>query len=79
MASLLHQLEALDDSMTPRTRDEIVAEITELRKQQLEAATDAVFGGLTREQQAEHQERADRVARLIRELDILDKLTGRSA
>jgi hypothetical protein len=36
--------------MTPRTREVIVAEITEPRKQQLEAATEAVFGGLTREQ-----------------------------
>jgi hypothetical protein len=79
MASLVQQLEALDAYIAPRTRDVIVAEITELRKQQLEAATEAVFGGLTREQRAEHQERADRVARLIRELDILDELTGRSA
>jgi hypothetical protein len=79
MASLIQQLEALDDAMTPRTRDQILAEITELRKQQLEAATEAVFGGLTREQQAEDQERAGRLARLIRELDILDELPGRSA
>jgi hypothetical protein len=79
MGSLIQQLEALDDAMTPRTRDEILAEITELRKQQLEAATEAVFGGLTREQQAEDQERADRLARLIREWDILDELPGRSA
>jgi hypothetical protein len=79
MASLLHQLEALDDSMTPRTRHEIVAEITELRTQQLEAAADAMFGCWTREQEAASQERADRLARLNRELDILDELTQRSA
>jgi hypothetical protein len=48
--------------MTPHTRLELVAEITELRKQQLEAATDAVFGGLTREQEVERQERSERLA-----------------
>ncbi len=79
MASLVQQLEALDAGMAPRTRDEILAEITELRKQQLEAATDAVFGGLRHEQEAERQERSERLARLNRELDILDELTGRSA
>jgi hypothetical protein len=79
MASLVQQLEALDAGMVPRTRAQIIAEITELRRQQLEAATDALFGGLTREQEAERQERADRLASLNRELDILDELTGRSA
>ena len=79
MASLVQQLEALDAGMAPRTRDEILAEITELRKQQLEAATDAVFGGLPHEQEVERQERSERLARLNRELDILDELTGRSA
>ena len=79
MALLVQQLEALDAGMAPRTRDEILAEITELRKQQLEAATDAVFGGLPHEQEVERQERSERLARLNRELDILDELTGRSA
>jgi hypothetical protein len=79
MASLVQQLEALDAGMVPRTRDEILAEITELRKQQLEAATDALFGALTHEQEIERQERSERLARLNRELDILDELTRRSA
>jgi hypothetical protein len=79
MASLVQQLEALDAGVAPRTRAQIIAEITELRRQQLEAATDALFGGLSREQEAERQERADRLASLNRELDILDELTGRSA
>jgi hypothetical protein len=65
--------------MTPHTRAEIVAEITELRTQQLEAAADALFGAWTREQEAEHQERADRLARLVLELDTLDEITQRSA
>ena len=30
--------------MAPHTRAELIAEITELRKQQLEAAADALFG-----------------------------------
>jgi hypothetical protein len=79
MASLVQHLEALDAGMVPRTRDEILAEITELRKQQLEAATDALFGGLTHEQEIERQERSERLARLNRELDILDELARRSA
>jgi hypothetical protein len=65
--------------MTPHTRAELIAEITELRKQQLEADGDALFGAWTGEQEAAHQERADRLARLFLELDTLDQLTGRSA
>ena len=65
--------------MTPHTRAEIVAEITELRKQQLEAAADALFGAWTREQEAAHKERADRLALLVLELDALDEITRRSA
>ncbi len=65
--------------MTPHTRAEIVAEITELRKQQLEAAADALFGAWTRVQEAAHQERAERLARLVLELDTLDEITQRSA
>ena len=79
MASLVQQLEALDAGMAPRNRDEILAEITELRKQQLEAGTDALFGGLTHEQEVESQGRSERLSRLNRELDILDELTGRTA
>jgi len=65
--------------MAPHTRAELVAEITELRKQQLEAAADAMFGAWTREQEDAHQKRANRLANLVRELDILDGLTQRSA
>jgi hypothetical protein len=65
--------------MAPHTRAELVAEITELRKQQLEDAAEALFGGMTREQEDAHQERAGRLARLVRELEALDELTERSA
>ena len=65
--------------MAPHTRAELVAEITELRKQQLEDAADALFGAWTREQGAAHQERADCLARLVLELETLDEPTGRSA
>jgi hypothetical protein len=64
--------------MAPHTRAEIVAEITELRKQQLEDGAEALFGGLTREQEDAHRERADRLARLVHELDTLDEITRRA-
>jgi hypothetical protein len=56
----------------PRTRAELIAEMAELRKQQLDAATDAVFGCLTREQEASRQDRCDRLALLVMELEALD-------
>jgi len=64
--------------MTTDFRAEIVAEITELRKQ-VEAATEALSGSMIREQEAERQERADRLARLVLELETFDELTGRRA
>jgi hypothetical protein len=65
--------------MAPHTRAELVVEIVKLRKEQLDSAGKALFGCWTREEEAEHQERADHLARLVRELDILDGLTQRSA
>jgi len=64
--------------MTTDFRAEIVAQITELRKQ-VEPATQALSGSLTREQEAERQERADRLACLVLELETFDELTGRRA
>jgi len=57
--------------MTPRTHAELVAEITELQRQQSEDSADAVFGGLTREQEVAHQLRADRLELLVSELAAL--------
>jgi hypothetical protein len=65
--------------MIPRARAQILAEINVLREQQTKDVSDAVFGGLTSGQEAAHRERADRLERLLRELDTLDELPGRSA
>ena len=53
-------------------RHELVAEITQLRKQQLESFADGAFTGWPPEQEATHQERAERLARLVLELEALD-------
>jgi len=65
--------------MAPQTRAELLAEITELRRMQSEDQAEATFGCWTREQEVAHQERADRLERLVRELDTLDEITRRSA
>ncbi len=65
--------------MAPHTRAELVAEIVKLRRQQLDSAAKALFGCWTREEEADHQERADHLARLVLELDALDEITQRSA
>jgi len=65
--------------MAPHTRAELVAKIIELRRQQSEAAANAMFGCWTREQEAEYQKRADRLALLVLRLDTLDEITQRSA
>ena len=54
-------------------RAKLVAEITELRKQQMESMIKATFGGWTRDQMAAHDERAERLRRLTRELEALDE------
>jgi hypothetical protein len=65
--------------MPPHTRAELVPEIVKLRRQQLDSAAKALFGCWTREEEAEHLERADRLALLVRQLDALDEITQRSA
>ena len=54
-------------------RAKLVAEITELRGLQRDSIVTATFGGWTREQEAAHDERADRLERLMRELEALDQ------
>jgi len=54
--------------MALHTRAESDAEITELRKLQLEAVANATFGCWTREQEAAYRERSDRLALLALEL-----------
>ena len=54
--------------MALHTRAESDAEITELRKLQLEAVANARFGCWTREQEAAYRERSDRLALLALEL-----------
>jgi hypothetical protein len=54
-------------------RSRLVAEIAELQGFQLESNREAVFGGWTRAAEEAHQRRADRLERLIKELDALDE------
>jgi len=65
--------------MAPHTRAELVAEIVQLQTQQVDDLAEAVFGGWTREQEAAHQKRADRLEVLIRELIAFDEISQRSA
>jgi hypothetical protein len=57
-------------------RAELVAELSELHRLQLESITDATYIGWTREQMAEHQDRSDRISALQRELFALDGISG---
>jgi hypothetical protein len=51
---------------------ELVAEIAELHKLQLESFAKATFGGWTREQAIAHEERSRHISVLQRELNALD-------
>jgi hypothetical protein len=53
-------------------RSELVAEIPELHKLQLESFAKATFGGWTREQGIAHEERSHRISVLQCELNALD-------
>lgn len=53
-------------------RAEILAEIAELSRLQLEASRQAVFGGWTAESEAAYESRKSRIAALRRELDVLE-------
>jgi hypothetical protein len=65
--------------MAPHTRAELVAEIAELRRRQFETAADAMFGCWTREEQAEYQERANLLTRVVLEVEMLDEIAQRVA
>jgi len=55
---------------TPR-RAELVAEIAELQRQQLESFGVATFAGWTPEQSTAHLNRSDRISALQRELQAI--------
>ena len=50
----------------------LITEIKELQSFQLESNREAVFGGWTRAAEEAHQRRADRLHRLVKELEALD-------
>jgi len=53
-------------------RAALIAEIKELQSFQMESRREAVFGGWTRAAEEAHQRRADRLHRLIKELEAFD-------
>ena len=52
-------------------RDKLMAEIERLRKQRQKLFANGAFGGWTKEEEAVHQTRTDRIAHLLRELEAL--------
>jgi uncharacterized protein YukE len=54
---------------------ELIAEIKELQSFQMESRREAVFGGWTRAAEEAYQRRADRLHRLVKELEALDGLS----
>jgi uncharacterized protein YukE len=56
-------------------RTELIAEIRELQSLQMESRREAVFGGWTRAAEEAYQRRADRLHRLVKELEALDGLS----
>ena len=58
--------------MSPR--GELVAEIVELQRKQLESFEEGTFGGWSPGQTTEHEERGDRLALLVRRLATLDEI-----
>ena len=58
-------------------RARLIAEIKELQGFQLDSNREAVFGGWTRAAEEAHQRRADRLERLVKELEALDGQSGR--
>ena len=53
-------------------RADLTAEITQLRKQQLESLAKGTFGGWTPEEEVAHEKCTNRLALLVLELDALD-------
>lgn len=62
--------------MTPNERAELLSEIEELRRQQLEFSRQATFDGWTREVDEAHERRAERIAALCLQLDTPDRTDG---
>jgi len=60
------------DVSSPTQHAKLLAEIKLLRGQQLESLAKATFGAWTAEEEAEHQERAARLARRVAELEALN-------
>jgi hypothetical protein len=58
--------------MASDKRAELVAEITHLRKQQLESFAGGAFSGWPPDQEAAPNERSDRLRRLVLDLETLD-------
>ena len=58
--------------MVPNKRLELMAEIAELRTEQLASDLKATFGGWSQEEEAAHHKRADRIALLCGQLARLD-------
>ena len=54
-------------------RAKLIAEIKELQSFQSESNREAVFGGWTRAAEDAHERRADRLERLVNELEALDE------
>jgi hypothetical protein len=54
-------------------RSKLIDEIKELQSFQMESNREAVFGGWTRAAEEAHQRRADRLERLIKELEVIDE------
>jgi hypothetical protein len=59
--------------MASHKRAELIAEITQLRKQQLDSFADGAFSGWPPEQESAHNERGERLSRLVLELEALDE------
>ena len=58
---------------SPTRRVELVTEIAKLRNQQMESIAKGTFGAWTAEEEAEHEDRGQRLGLLVMELETLDK------
>lgn len=65
----------MPEMVSNSNRARLIAEIAELQSLQFESNRDAVFGGWTRTAEEAHQRRADRLERLVKELEALDGLS----
>ena len=56
-----------------KRRAELLTEIAKLRRQQMDSITASVFGGWTAGEEVEHENRGQRLALLVIELEALDR------